>query len=85
MAVLQRIISILLPVIVVVANGCVYVRLRGDTVMADLTAVNRVSMEIFCPLLVFSSLVGAVVCPVTGLAIAWLLETMLSLDPLQRG
>jgi len=41
-----------------VASGYVYARLRGDTVKVDMTAVNRVSMDVLCPMLVFSALAG---------------------------
>jgi malate permease and related proteins len=58
MAVLGRIISIILPVLIIVAAGYVYARLRGDAVKADMTAVNRVSMDVLCPMLVFSALAG---------------------------
>jgi hypothetical protein len=57
-AVLERIVGIILPVLIVVATGYVYARIRGDAVKADMTAVNRVSMEVLCPLLVFSALAG---------------------------
>lgn len=52
----ERIIGIILPVFLIIALGSVYARLRGDSVRADMTAVNRVSMGVLCPLLVFSAL-----------------------------
>lgn len=58
MAVLERIIGIILPVLIIVAAGYVYARLRGDTVRGDMTAVNRVSMDVLCPMLVFTALAG---------------------------
>lgn len=58
MAVLERIIGIILPVLIIVAAGYVYARLRGDAVREDMTAVNRVSMDVLCPLLVFTALAG---------------------------
>lgn len=58
MAVLERIIGIILPVLIIVAAGYGYARLRGNPVRADMTAVNRVSMEVLCPLLVFTALAG---------------------------
>lgn len=58
MAVLERIIGIILPVFLIVGAGYGYARLRGDSVRADMTAVNRVSMEVLCPLLVFTALAG---------------------------
>jgi hypothetical protein len=58
MAVLERIISIILPVLIIVAAGYAYARIRGPAAKADMTSVNRVSMEVLCPLLVFSALAG---------------------------
>ncbi|MEA5113873.1 MAG: AEC family transporter [Geobacteraceae bacterium] len=58
MPVLERIIGIILPVFIIVATGYIYARLRGDAVKVDMTAVNRISMDVLCPMLVFSALVG---------------------------
>lgn len=58
MEILQRITSIILPVFIVVGVGYLYARQRGDAARADMAAINRVSMEVFCPLLVFSALSG---------------------------
>jgi len=58
MAAIERIISIILPVLIIVAAGYLYARLRGETVRADMTAVNRVSMDVLCPLLVFTAMAG---------------------------
>ena len=58
MAVVERIIGIILPVLIIVAAGYGYARLRGNSVRSDMTAVNRVSMEVLCPLLVFTALAG---------------------------
>jgi len=58
MPVVERIIGIILPVFIIVLSGYAYARLRGDAVKADMTAVNRVSMDVLCPLLVFSALAG---------------------------
>jgi malate permease and related proteins len=52
----QRIFSIILPVLAIIAVGYGYARLRGDSVRDDMGAVNRVSMEVLCPLLVFTAL-----------------------------
>jgi predicted permease len=52
----QRILAIILPVFAIIAVGYGYARLRGDSVRADMGAVNRVSMEVLCPLLVFTAL-----------------------------
>jgi len=58
MAILERIIGIILPVLIIVGAGYGYARLRGSSVSADMTAVNRVSMQVLCPLLVFTALAG---------------------------
>jgi predicted permease len=52
----ERIAGIILPVFIVIAVGYLYARLRKDKVDADMNAVNRVSMEALCPLLVFTAL-----------------------------
>lgn len=56
MQVLERIFGIIVPVFVIIALGYGYARLRGKTVQADMVAVNRVSMDVLCPLLVFTAL-----------------------------
>ncbi|MBC7512963.1 MAG: AEC family transporter [Herminiimonas sp.] len=53
---LERIFGIIVPVFVIIALGYGYARLRGSTVQADMVAVNRVSMDVLCPLLVFTAL-----------------------------
>ena len=56
MEVFQRILGIILPVFLMIAAGYGYTRLRGETVKNDLAAVNRLSVELLCPLLLFSAL-----------------------------
>jgi hypothetical protein len=56
MQVFERILAIILPVFGIIALGYGYARLRGDAVRSDMTAVNRVSMDVLCPLLVFTAL-----------------------------
>jgi hypothetical protein len=56
MQVFERILGIILPVFGIIALGYAYARLRGDAVKDDMTAVNRVSMDVLCPLLVFTAL-----------------------------
>jgi malate permease and related proteins len=56
MALLERIIAIILPVFIIAAAGYVYARLRGDAVRSDMTAVNRITMEVLSPMLIFSAL-----------------------------
>ena len=53
---LERIFGIIVPVFVIIALGYGYARLRGKTVQADMVAVNRASMDVLCPLLVFTAL-----------------------------
>jgi malate permease and related proteins len=52
----ERILGIILPVFIIIALGYGYARLRGAGVRSDMTAVNRVSMDVLCPLLVFTAL-----------------------------
>jgi predicted permease len=56
MQVFERILGIILPVFIIIALGYGYARLRGDAVKPDMAAVNRVSMDVLCPLLVFTAL-----------------------------
>jgi predicted permease len=56
MQVFERILGIILPVFGIIALGYGYARLRGNAVKADMSAVNRVSMDVLCPLLVFTAL-----------------------------
>ncbi len=56
MQVLERIVGIILPVFIIIALGYGYARLRGEKVKSDMGSVNRVSMDVLCPLLVFTAL-----------------------------
>jgi predicted permease len=56
MEVFERITGIILPVFLMIFAGYGYTRLRGPTVKSDLAAVNRLSIELLCPLLLFSAL-----------------------------
>lgn len=58
MALFERIIGIILPVLIIVTLGYGYARLRGETVTHDMAGVNRVSMGVLAPLLVFTALAG---------------------------
>lgn len=53
---IERILGIILPVFCIIAVGYGYARLRGPTVKADMTSVNRVSTEVLGPLLVFTAM-----------------------------
>lgn len=52
----ERIFGIILPVFLIIALGYAYARWRPDQVRSDMGAVNRVSIGVLCPLLVFSAL-----------------------------
>lgn len=56
MEVFERILGIILPVFFSIAIGFVYGRFRGAAVKSDMVAVNRVSMDVLAPLLVFTAL-----------------------------
>jgi predicted permease len=90
----ERILGIILPVFAIIAIGYVYARLRGDVIKTDMSAVNRVSMDVLCPLLVFTALAskdfdvvhnsilifaGIVIALVSGL-LAWPVARLLCYD-----
>lgn len=56
MQVFQRILGIILPVFIIIALGYGYARLRGNSVKSDMAAVNRVTIGMLSPLLVFTAL-----------------------------
>jgi predicted permease len=56
MALFERILEIILPVFIIVAAGYIYARVRGDQARLDISAVNRVTMDVLCPLLIFTAL-----------------------------
>jgi len=56
MEIFERILGIILPVLIIIALGYGYARLRGEAVRTDMGAVNRVSMDVLCPLLIFTAL-----------------------------
>ena len=51
----QRILTIILPVFITIAIGYAYARWRGEGVRDEMAAVNRISMDILCPLLVLTA------------------------------
>ncbi|MCD6680056.1 MAG: AEC family transporter [Burkholderiaceae bacterium] len=51
----QRILAIILPVFITIAIGYGYARWRGEGVRDEMAAVNRISMDILCPLLVLTA------------------------------
>lgn len=56
MEIIERILGIILPVFITIAVGYGYARVRGESVRGDMLSINRVSMDILCPLLVFTAL-----------------------------
>ena len=56
MALVERIIEIILPVFFMAGIGYAYARVRGEQARNDISAVNRVTMDVLCPLLVFTAL-----------------------------
>lgn len=52
----ERILGIILPVFCIIAVGYAYARLRGDTVKSEMAAVNRLTTDVLCPLLVFTAM-----------------------------
>ena len=58
MHMIERIVGIILPVFIIIALGYLFARVRGERVKADMGAVNRISMDVLCPLLVFTALAG---------------------------
>lgn len=95
MEIFQRIAGIILPVILIIAAGYVFTRLRGSVVKTEIAAVNRLSIELLCPLLLFSALAakefdlvanlpllaaGALIALGSGL-IAWPVARLFGYDP----
>ncbi|NEX61326.1 AEC family transporter [Noviherbaspirillum galbum] len=95
MQVFERILGIILPVFIIIALGYVYGRVRGKSVKPDMISVNKVSMDVLCPLLVFTALAakefdlvqngmlivaGILISLGSGL-IAWPVARMLGYDP----
>jgi predicted permease len=56
MDVFERILGIILPVFIIIALGYGYARLRGPAVRTDMMSVNRISMDVLSPLLIFTAL-----------------------------
>ena len=56
MEIILRIISIILPVFIIIGLGYAYARYKGERVTEDMVALNRVSMDVLCPMLVFTAL-----------------------------
>ncbi len=91
----HRIAGIILPVFLIIGAGYLYTRWRGETVKTDMAAVNRISVELLCPLLLFSALAskdfdlignlplllaGALIALGSGL-IAWPVARLIGVDP----
>lgn len=90
----ERILAIIFPVFIVVALGYLYARRKGAAAAADMVAVNRISMDVLCPLLIFTALAardfdvigngwlilaGALIALGSGL-LAWPLARLLGYD-----
>jgi len=56
MALFERILEIILPVFIIVAIGYIYMRVRGEQGRADLSVLNKVTMDVLSPLLIFTAL-----------------------------
>jgi predicted permease len=95
MEVFERIAGIILPVFIIIGLGYAYARLRRDTVRSDMLAVNRISMDVLMPLLIFTALAaknfdvahnaslilaGVVISFGSGL-LTWPIARMLGYDP----
>jgi len=51
----ERIVSIILPVFITIGMGYAWARWRGAGVHAEMGVVNRINMDVLCPLLVLSA------------------------------
>lgn len=51
----ERILTIILPVFLTIALGYGYGRLRGASVQAEMGAMNRINVDVLCPLLVLTA------------------------------
>lgn len=95
MEVFERIAGIVLPVLIIIAVGYGYARLRGDGVRTDVASVNRITMDLLAPLLIFTSLAaqdfdishhavlmfaGVMICLGSGL-LAWGFARLVGYDP----
>ena len=56
MEIFERILGIILPVFIIIALGYGYARLRGEAVQSGYDGGQSVSMDVLCPLLVFTAL-----------------------------
>lgn len=56
MDIIERIITIILPVFIIIGIGYGYARYRGETVKEEMVPVNRICVGVLSPLLVFTAL-----------------------------
>ncbi|HTH43733.1 MAG TPA: AEC family transporter [Oxalicibacterium sp.] len=56
MEIFERILGIILPVFIIIGVGYAYARLRGAPVRTDMFSINRISMDVLMPLLIFTAL-----------------------------
>jgi len=52
----QRIFAIIFPVFIAVSIGYGFARWRGKQAQADMVVINRITMDILAPLLIFTGL-----------------------------
>jgi malate permease and related proteins len=90
----QRIFAIIFPVFIAVSIGYGFARWRGKQAQADMVVINRITMDILAPLLIFSELAaeefnlyshgtlifaGTLICAGSAL-LAWPLASVLRYD-----
>src|SRR5690606_31801292 len=51
----ERILTIILPVFITIALGYGYGRWRGESVRAEMVPLNRINIDVLCPLLVLTA------------------------------
>lgn len=58
MEIIERILAIVAPVFGVIAIGYAYAKRRGPSIQTDMAGVNRITMDVLAPLLIFTALAG---------------------------
>jgi predicted permease len=94
MEIFERILSIILPVFIAIAVGYGFGRWRGEQAEADMAVINRITMDVLAPLLIFNGLAatdfdlfdngvlilaGTLICLGSGL-LAWPFTRVLHYD-----
>lgn len=90
----ERILTIILPVFLTIALGYGYGRLRGAPVQGEMAALNRINVDVLCPLLVLTAFAakdfdlagntgliaaGTLICLGSGV-LAWPVSRLLGYD-----